>query len=85
MEVLVYSSNNCHYCDKAKKLLSNKNISYNEIRVDLDEKAKQTMIEKSQRRTVPQIFINGMHIGGYTDLYDFDNEGKLDALLNLQD
>lgn len=80
-EVLVYSKPACPYCDRAKALLDKKKVSYQEIRVDLDEAALQTMIEKSGRRTVPQIFINGKAVGGFDDLWALEQAHELDALL----
>jgi|TARA_R100001143_G_scaffold13061_4_gene14599 glutaredoxin 3 len=65
----------------AKQLLDRKGISYDEIRVDQHPEKREEMMQKSQRRTVPQIFINGKAVGGYTDLVDIDRSGQLDALL----
>lgn len=82
MKVLIYSSAHCPFCDQAKELLRNKKIKYHEIRVDESDDERKIMMERSQRRTVPQIFIGDLHIGGYTDLYAFDQEGRLDMLLD---
>jgi len=79
--IIVYSTAVCPYCVRAKDLLSRKGAAYEEIRVDTDEKARTEMMEKSGRRTVPQIFINDQAIGGCDDLYALEKEGKLDALL----
>ena len=87
-EIIIYSKDICPYCNKAKTLLnrkianfSQKKISLTEIKIDSDSK-KTEMIEKSGgRMTVPQIFINGKHVGGCDDLYLLDSEGKLDNLL----
>lgn len=70
-EVLIYTSASCYYCVRAKQLLEAKGIPYTEIRVDLDEKAREEMITRSGRRTVPQIFMDDKHIGGCDDLYAF--------------
>ncbi|OGT42490.1 MAG: glutaredoxin 3 [Gammaproteobacteria bacterium RIFCSPHIGHO2_12_FULL_40_19] len=78
--IVIYSKEHCPYCVRAKQLLEAKGFSYHEIRVDLDEKALQEMLTRSQRRTVPQIFINNQPIGGYDDLYALDQSGKLDKL-----
>ena len=78
--IVIYSKEHCSYCVRAKQLLEAKGFSYHEIRVDLDEKALQEMLTRSQRRTVPQIFINNQPIGGYDDLYALDQSGKLDKL-----
>lgn len=69
--VLIYSTNTCPYCVMAKKLLENRGLTYTEIRVDLDDNERETMISRSGRRTVPQIFIDDAHIGGYDDLYAY--------------
>ncbi|MDP3560511.1 MAG: glutaredoxin 3 [Legionellaceae bacterium] len=67
-KVLIYSTDTCPYCVMAKKLLQEKGLSYTEIRVDLDDEEREKMIERSGRRTVPQIFMDDTHIGGYDDL-----------------
>ena len=61
--VIIYTTGYCPYCYQAKDLLDNKNIQYQEIRIDSDPARRAEMIQKSQRRTVPQIFINGHHVG----------------------
>tara|TARA_R110000772_G_scaffold64821_1_gene144798 strand:- start:306 stop:512 length:207 start_codon:yes stop_codon:yes gene_type:complete len=65
----------------AKQLLDRKGVAYTEIRVDLDPEKRQEMMKKSRQRTVPQIFINGESIGGYTDLVAINNSQRLDSLL----
>lgn len=80
-EVIIYSTEYCPYCTKAKDLLNSKNISYTDIRVDLHPQLREEMILKSGRRTVPQIFINGQAIGGCDDLYALEHQGKLNQLL----
>jgi glutaredoxin 3 len=72
--VLIYTSEVCPYCNIAKQLLKQKGLSYTEIRVDLDEKAREEMIARSGRRTVPQIFIDDQHIGGSDDLFAYFKE-----------
>jgi glutaredoxin 3 len=80
-EIIVYSTGHCPYCVQALALLQRKGVPFQEIRVDKDAEKLEEMIEKSQRRTVPQIFINGQSIGGYTDLYALEVNGQLDELL----
>lgn len=80
-EIIIYSTLSCPYCSKAKELLSHKNIEYTDIRVDLHPELREEMINKSGRKTVPQIFINSQPIGGCDDLYALENQGKLDQLL----
>lgn len=81
--VIIYSKDYCPYCVKAKNLLKRKGQeSFEEIDITHDEALQKEMIDKSGgRRSVPQIFINGTHIGGCDDLYALDSAGKLDALL----
>jgi len=79
--VVVYSSDYCPYCIRAKQLLNSKNIAFKEINVDGEPEIRQQMTEKSGRRTVPQIFINGAAIGGCDDLYALEATGQLDKLL----
>ncbi|MBA2654310.1 MAG: glutaredoxin 3 [Gammaproteobacteria bacterium] len=81
-KVEVYSSAACSYCVRAKMLLDQKKISYQEIRVDQDESKRDEMIERSGRRTVPQIFIDDKHIGGFDDMWALEQKGELDRLLN---
>jgi glutaredoxin 3 len=80
-KVEVYSTAQCPYCTMAKQLLERKGVSYNEVRVDNDPTKRQEMMTKSRQRTVPQIFINGQPVGGYTDLVALDRAKKLDSLL----
>jgi len=70
-KVVMYTTNTCPYCTMAKKLLDQKGLTYSEIRVDLDDDQREKMIALSGRRTVPQIFFDDTHIGGYDDLYAY--------------
>ena len=80
-DITIYTTKVCPYCVRAKDLLKRKGQTYKEIDV-ADDKLREEMIAKSGgRRSVPQIFINGKHIGGSDDLYALDHAGKLDALL----
>lgn len=80
--VEVFSGPFCPYCDKAKALLKKKNVEFEEFNVKSDEVKLGEMLERSNgRKTIPQIFINGQHIGGCDDLYALDGAGKLDELL----
>ncbi len=80
-EVIMYSTGYCPYCIRAKQLLNRKNIPFTDIRVDAHPELRNEMIAKSGRHTVPQIFINGLAIGGYDDLYALEAQGKLNELL----
>lgn len=80
-EVIMYATGYCPYCTKAKALLTEKNVAFTEIRVDLHPELREEMIQKSGRNTVPQIFINGQHIGGCDDLHALEAQGELEKLL----
>lgn len=80
-EILIYTTKTCPYCVKAKMLFKKKDAKYKEIDAS-DDKIREDMIQKSSgKRTVPQIFINGKHIGGCDDLYALESKGELDNLL----
>lgn len=81
-KVTLYTGARCPYCAWAKQLLDEKAVVYEEIRVDEDREALALMIEKSKRHSIPQIFIDDYHVGGYDELAALDHEKKLDALLN---
>ena len=81
-EILIYSSYNCGYCDRAKKLLDEKKISYREINIQDDPTEREVMLRKANgRMTVPQIFINDTHIGGFQELHKIVIEGNLEKYL----
>lgn len=81
--ITMYTTGACPYCQRAKLLLKNKGITdINEIRVDLDPTQRETMMQKTGRRTVPQIYIGDFHVGGFDDLAALDHAGKLEPLLN---
>lgn len=80
-KVIVYSKLQCPYCVQAKQLLERKGVEYEEVRIDLDPARREEMLERSQRRTVPQIFINDYHVGGCDDLHELERNGQLDKLL----
>jgi glutaredoxin 3 len=81
-KIEVYSTAVCPYCVAAKNLLKSKGLQWNEVRVDADPAQRDLMLQRSGgRRTVPQIFINDHHVGGYDDLVAADRSGKLKQLL----
>jgi len=80
-KIEIYTTAICPYCDRAKQLLKNKKAEYIEIRIDQDEVKREEMMTRSQRRMVPQIFIDDKPIGGFDDLYALEQAGKLDELL----
>ena len=79
--VTVYVSDWCSYCQRAKALLAEKNVEFSEINVEDDAKLREEMIARSNRRTVPQIFIGDKHVGGCDDLFELDRSGELDRLI----
>ena len=80
--IKMYTSAYCPYCLNAEKLLTKKGVGHIEkIRVDEDSAILEEMIEKTGRRTVPQIYIGETHVGGYDDLAALDQAGKLDEML----
>lgn len=77
----IYTASICPFCVKAKNLFAKKGVSYTEIDVS-DTEVRMKMIDRANgQRTVPQIFINGQHVGGCDDLYALDAKGELDALI----
>jgi glutaredoxin 3 len=79
--VTLYGTGVCPYCDMAERLLASKGVTPDKIRVDLEPEQREHMMRITGRRTVPQIFIGELHVGGYDDLSALDHAGKLDALL----
>ena len=79
--IVMYTKSWCPYCDRAKRLLAGKGVRWTEIDVEADDAAREEMIRRSGRRTVPQIFIGERHVGGFDDLAALDAAGGLDPLL----
>jgi glutaredoxin 3 len=79
--VTLYVSDWCPYCQRAKGLLTQKNVAFSEINVEEDVKFRDEMIARSNRRTVPQVFIGDKHIGGCDDLFALADSGELDRLI----
>nr|WP_305119286.1 glutaredoxin 3 [Tahibacter harae] len=81
----MYTTAICPYCVAAKNVLKSKGLEYSEIRIDTDPARLAEMLERSHgRRTVPQIFINGIHVGGHDDLVAADRSGRLAEILETQ-
>ena len=81
-EVTIYTKPYCPYCVRAERLLEAKGVTDIErIRVDLDPEQRQIMMQRTGRRTVPQIYVGETHVGGFDDLYALDQAGRLDPLL----
>ena len=80
--IRMYSTATCPYCIRAERLLMARGVaSIDKLRVDLDPRLRDEMIKTTGRRTVPQIFIDELHVGGFEDLSALDREGKLPELL----
>lgn len=77
----MYSTRMCPFCVMAKRLLSNKGVNIDEVRVDEDHARREEMMRITGRRTVPQIFVGETHVGGFDDLSALDRAGELDPLL----
>jgi glutaredoxin 3 len=78
----MYTTAVCPYCQMAERLLRSKGVDVEKVRVDLEPQRRVEMMEKTGRRTVPQIYVGETHVGGYDDLAALDRAGKLDPLLN---
>ncbi len=81
-QVVIYSSDWCPYCIRAKQLLTSKSVSFDELRVDGKPDVRAEMTRRAGRTSVPQIWIGETHVGGCDDLFALERAGKLDALLN---
>lgn len=81
-KIEIYTSPFCGYCSRAKHLLRGKGADFEEIDVVADESKRAEMLTRAHgRHTVPQIFIDGRHVGGCDDLYELESAGKLDPML----
>ncbi|SDV07145.1 glutaredoxin 3 [Pseudomonas mucidolens] len=81
-QVVVYSSDYCPYCIRAKQLLQSKQVAFEEIKVDGKPQVRAEMAQKAGRTSVPQIWIGSRHVGGCDELLALERAGKLDALLS---
>ncbi|HEY5720446.1 MAG TPA: glutaredoxin 3 [Gammaproteobacteria bacterium] len=82
--VEMYSTAACPYCQRARRLLERKGVSYSEIRVDLEPQRRAEMEQRSGQTSVPQVLIDGQPIGGFEDMAELDIDGDLDRLLGLE-
>ncbi len=81
--VVIYTTTHCGYCRSAKAWFDARGVSFREVDVTGDDEARQTLVERSGgQRTVPQIFVGEVHVGGYSDLVALDAAGKFTALLD---
>lgn len=83
-KVVIYTTNYCPFCTRAKTLLRSKNVAFEEIDVTHDERLQEEVKRLSGRRTVPQIFIDEKSVGGFDDIKQLDTIGELDRLLGIQ-
>ena len=79
----LYGTQFCVFCAMARELLERKSVSYEDLDVNRDSELRKLMEQRSQRRTVPQLFIGDRHIGGYEELSALDSSGELDKLLGI--
>ena len=82
-DVLLYTTSWCPFCRRAKTLLKEKGVKWKELDIEADRDHRQVMTQASGRNTVPQIFINGTHVGGSDELHALDARGGLDQLLAI--
>ena len=83
-KVEMYATSFCRHCMDARDFLQTKGVEYDEYLLDLMPLEKDVMIERCGQKSIPQIFINGRHIGGLSDLRELDDSGKLDKLLTSE-
>lgn len=82
--VEIYTSPTCGFCHAAKRLLSQKGVNFSEVNISAHPERRAEMVQRAQgSRTVPQIFVGDVHVGGCDDLYALERAGKLDALLEM--
>ena len=83
-KVVIYTGPFCNFCSAAKHLLNKKKINYEEIDIGYDDKKREEMLKKSNgMKTIPQIFIEDKHVGGYVELKALESKGELDLLLGI--
>tara|TARA_X000000368_G_C22584382_1_gene516548 strand:- start:219 stop:473 length:255 start_codon:yes stop_codon:yes gene_type:complete len=81
-KVTVYMGPRCNFCDAAKRLLARNKIPYIEINIAIEDGKREEMLQKSNgRRTIPQIFFDDLHVGGYQELRDLEKKGELNKIL----
>lgn len=80
-KVVIYTTQICPYCVRAKQLLKSKGVTYEEVDVSHDQAERLKLVQRTRQRTVPQIFIGEQHVGGCDELYALERAGRLDALL----
>ena len=83
-KVVMYTTPICPYCIRAKRLLDSKGVSYMDIDLRAQPHRRMEMMQKSDRTTVPQIWVGDTHVGGFDELWAMDRQGKLDKLLEIE-
>jgi len=81
-EITMYSTGTCPYCVQAQLLLDRKGVEVNKVMIDQRPQEFEQMLARTGRRTVPQIFIDDLHVGGFSDLHQLEQTGQLDQLLH---
>lgn len=81
--IRIYGTEFCSYCTAARMLLKKKGLDFEDVLVSRDDDLRQEMENRSGRQTVPQIFIDDQHVGGFDDLHALDQDGRLDDMLGL--
>ncbi len=84
-EIIIYTADYCPYCKAAQEFLKSKGVQYQAIDVTHDQEKRLDIAQRSGQKTVPQIFVNGKSIGGYSDLKALDEKKELDKILGLSD
>lgn len=84
-DIIIYSSQYCPFCTRAKSIFHQKSIAFKELNVDMDSALRKEMMQKSGQRTVPQIWVGERHVGGCDDLMALQRAGELDKLLGLSE
>lgn len=84
-EIDMYCTSTCPYCQRAEKMLTKKGVKFNKINVEGDQAKLKEMLKRSGQNTVPQIFIDDKHIGGFDDMAELDIMDELDPLLGIED
>ena len=83
-DVVIYRTNYCPYCDMAERLLENMGVDFEEVDVTNDPETRRELVDRTGRKTVPQVFINGESVGGFDSLRALKSEGKLEAMLEAE-
>ena len=83
-QVVIYTTDYCSFCARAKALLRSKGVNFDEIDLSRDLGLREEIEQRTGRRTVPQIFIDGISVGGFDEIKQMDDDGELDRLLGIQ-